>query len=140
MRIDPNTGLNDAEFLSYNTVRIVSQLSDGDTGLGTGFLYQFLSTNRTSVNALVTNKHVLENTQTATLVFNPTGEDNKIDFKGEKTLVKFPEFSTFWHSHPNPDIDLAFVPLAPIIDELAEEKKYPFLTFFRSENFPKINM
>jgi hypothetical protein len=100
VRIDPNTELNDAEFLSYNTVRIVSELSDGDTGFGTGFLYQFLSTNRTSVNALVTNKHVLENTQTATLVFNPTGEYNKIDFKGEKILVQFPEFLTFWHKHP----------------------------------------
>ena len=42
MRTDPISGLNDAEFLSYNTVRIVSELSDGDTGFGTGFLYQFV--------------------------------------------------------------------------------------------------
>jgi hypothetical protein len=137
MRIDPKTGLNDTEFLSYNTIRIESELSDGDIGFGTGFMFQFLSTNGTLVNTLVTNKHVLENTDAAILTFNPTGEDNKINLKGEKILAKITEFSNFWYKHPNPDIDLAFIPLAPIIDKLALEHKYPFMALYRKENFPK---
>jgi hypothetical protein len=137
VRTDPNTGLNDAEILTHNTVMIQTELTNGKMGIGTGFFYQFQSTNGPTVPALVTNKHVLENTQTAYLLFNPTGEDNKVDFKQEKLLAKIPEFSNHWYKHPNPDIDLAFIALALIIDKLAEEKKYPYMAFFRRENFPK---
>ena len=78
---------------------------------------------------------MLEGTRTAILVFNPS-KNNKIDFQNEKIISKITEFDKFWLGHPNSDIDLAFIPLAPILDKLAEDKKYPFLSFFRKENFP----
>ncbi|MGH9988202.1 MAG: hypothetical protein ACRD8W_30065 [Nitrososphaeraceae archaeon] len=72
MKRDPQTGLNDAEFLSHNTVRIEAELPEGYNSIGTGFLYQFLSSNKTAFPALVTNRHVLENATSVTLEFNPT--------------------------------------------------------------------
>lgn len=59
MRIDPNTGFNDAEFIAHSTVRIEVKFANGKSGVGTGFLYEFWSTNQSVVHALVTNKHVL---------------------------------------------------------------------------------
>jgi hypothetical protein len=136
VRTDPSTGMTYAEFLSHNTVRINVEMDNGENGTGTGFLYQFESTNGSIVGALVTNKHVLDNSQSATLVFNPTGKDDKIDFNSQKLVANIPEFSSYWFKHPNPDIDIAFINLAPIIIKLAQEKS-PFMTFFRRQNFPK---
>lgn len=137
MRRDPQTGLNDAEFLSHNTVRIEAELPDGYSSIGTGFLYQFLSSSKIGVPALVTNRHVLENALSVTLEFNPTGEDNKVDFNGRKLVFKVAEFQNGWYKHPNPNIDLAFIPMSEIMKRISESGVRPFVTFFRRENFPR---
>lgn len=137
MRIDPNTGLTDAEFLSHNTVRIEAEYTDGYIGIGTGFLYQFQSTNKIYVPALITNKHVLENAQTLNLIFNPIGQDNKVDFKTGKIGFQIIKFLNKWYQHPNPNIDLAFIPMSNVIKMMKEKGEIPFMTFFRRENFPQ---
>ncbi len=67
--------------LSHSTVRIEVKYIDGYAGIGTGLLYQFQSTNKLYVPAIVTNKHVLEKAKILNLVFNPSGQDNIVDFK-----------------------------------------------------------
>src|SRR5918996_4033961 len=137
MKRDPQTGLNDAEFFSHNTVRIEAELSQGYNSIGTGFLYQFFSSNKTGFPALVTNRHVLENAMSVTLEFNPTGEDNNVDFNGRKLVFKVTEFQNGWYKHPNPNIDLAVIPMSAIINRISESGVHPFITFFRRKNFPK---
>lgn len=87
MRIDPRTGLTDSETLSYNTVRIETQTYDGQPGMGTGFLYQFRSSEGKNFHALVTNRHVLDDVQNLTLMFNRIGKDNKMDPSNEDKII-----------------------------------------------------
>jgi hypothetical protein len=137
MRKDPKTGLTDSELLSHNTVRIEVEYTDVDIGVGTGFLYQFLSTNKLHVPVLVTNKHLLEDARTLHLIFNPIGQDNEVDFKTGKIGLHINEFLNCWYKHPNPNVDLAFIPMSNMIKMMTEKGEIPFMTFLRRENFPK---
>jgi hypothetical protein len=139
MRINPNLGYTDAEALSYNTVRIELEYDGGDTGIGTGFLYQFESSSKISVPAIVTNRHVLENAKNIDLYFNPTGKDNKPNLDNEKIRVRFTEIQkNSWLSHPNPDIDLAFLPVAKMVDQLHSERKTPYMLYFTRSTLQKL--
>lgn len=132
MTIDPNTGLTDSETLSYNTVRIETRTYDGQPGMGTGFLYQFRSTEDKNFNALVTNRHVLDNVQNLTIMFNRIGKDNKIDPTNEEKIeLEVTELNNNWHGHPNPNIDLAFLQLDSFIDKLYRSETIPIWFFFK---------
>lgn len=134
MRIDPHLGFTYPEALSYNTVRIAAESDHDEVTLGTGFLYRFQSTYKTFVPTIITNKHVLENTKDLTFLFNPTRKDNKIDLDSNKITIRVTDIK--WYGHPNLNIDLAFIPLAYIIDKLHIEKQIPYMFFFQRENFP----
>jgi hypothetical protein len=138
MRKDPKTGLTDAEELSHTTLRIEVEYNDVETGIGTGFLYQFLSSNKIHIPALVANKHLLENARTVNLIFNPTGQDKKVDYKTGKIGFQIKDFLNSWYGHPNPNVDLAFIPMSNIIRMMKEKGENPFLVFLRRENFAKI--
>ena len=138
MRINPNLGYTDAEALSYNTVRIELEYDGEETGIGTGFLYQFESSGKINVPAIVTNRHVLENAKNIDLYFNPTGKDNIPNLDNEKIFVRFTEIEkNSWFSHPNPDIDLAFLPVARMVDQLHGEGKIPYMLYFTRSTLPK---
>lgn len=140
MRIDPNTGLTDAEALSYNTVRIEIEYQDRQQGIGTGFLYNFRSSNNTSVPSLVTNRHVLENAQDIKLKFNPTGEDKKVDLNHKNSQIEIimtEMQNNRWYGHPNLNIDLAFVPLSKALNDVHKElKNTPYMLYLAREHFP----
>lgn len=138
MRTNPKLGYTDAEALSYNTVRLELENVDGDIGYGTGFLYQFQSSNNTDVPVIVTNRHVFENVKKIDLYFNPAGKDNKIDFNGIKIGVCIIEAQkNCWYAHPNSDIDLAILPVAKIVAQLHSEGKIPYMLYFTRSTFPK---
>ena len=137
MGIDPSAGLADSEILSYNTVRIEFENYDGQIGMGTGFLYQFRSSEGKNLHALITNRHVLENVQNLTLMFNQMGKDNKIDPSNkDKIILEVTELDNNWHGHPNSHIDLAFLQLDSYISKLNKSKTTPIWFYLRRENFP----
>jgi hypothetical protein len=123
--------------MAYSTLRVVAELDNG-TNVGTGFFYQFFSTNQTPVPALITNKHVLKNARAVTLIFNPARENNRLDYEAGMLPVNIPDFGNSWIQHPDLSVDLAFIPLARVIDTLAKDGKYPFMATWRRDNFPKL--
>jgi V8-like Glu-specific endopeptidase len=125
------------EFLAHNTVRIEADLTDGGISVGTGFLYQFFSSDGTPVPAIVTNKHVLENVQRIRLVFNPRGQDSNVDLKADKFGFDISEFQNGWRKHPNPDIDLAFIAMNVPLARMSENGFLPQATFLTRENLPR---
>ena len=86
---------------------------------------------------IVTNKHVIEKAQILNLVFNPSGQDNKVDFKSGKIGFQLNKFLNSWYRHPNPNVDLAFIPMRNIIKMMTEKGEIPFMSFLKRENFPK---
>jgi hypothetical protein len=141
MMIDPNTGLSDAEALSFNSVRIEVKYNDGEDGLGTGFLFQFQGSKGGLVPSLLTNRHLMESADIIKLSFNPTGINDKVDLVNKNDQIDV--FITNlqikgWYGHPNSQIDLAMIPLTKhILDMRKNLPKMPYMMFLNKANFVK---
>lgn len=132
--------ISDPEFLSFNTIAILARPDDG-TLLGTGFFYQFLSGGEIPIPAIVTNRHVLEDAlatgETITIVFNPADKSGNFDMNGLKLPFQITDLKPMINNHPNPKIDLAFLPVNGMFSKLADRGDPVYATFFRRENLPK---
>ena len=53
--------LSQAEQMLFNTIKIVSYCDNKETGSGTGFFYTITAPNNSSTTLLITNNHVIEN-------------------------------------------------------------------------------
>lgn len=138
MRIDPAIGLTDSEILSYNTIRLEIKYDDGNVGISTGFFYHLEGSDNESVPVIMTNKHVLENGIRLDASFNPADKDYKVNLKDDKINFQIDNLdSNCWFSHPNLNIDLAFVPLNKIITQLTGQQKIPYILYFAHHNLPK---
>ncbi|WP_127471553.1 S1 family peptidase [Thiomicrorhabdus aquaedulcis] len=95
--------------LLFNTVRIDTLLENGSEGAGTGFFFNcFLSDN--PYPFLVTNRHVVELAKVGTLSFTAAHEGAPVI--GKRLDVSIADFANQWFYHPDPEIDLAIMPLA----------------------------
>jgi hypothetical protein len=139
MLLNTNTGvrLKVAEFLAHNTVKIVALVDDGNYSIGTGFLYKFVGRDETPYPALVTNRHVLDGVKEIRLLFNPRGVDNKADFNANKIEFLITEAEPAWIKHPNPNIDLALIPMSAIFYKMEQDGTLAFMTFLEKHNLPK---
>lgn len=110
--------------LLFSTVRVVNYRVAGGS-VGTGFILNASRDPAVSSPVLVTNKHVVEGATTLELNFirkDPT-EDRPL--LGQQSTIRIPNPAAMWTGHPQPDVDVAALPLAPILDQL------PDPTFFR---------
>lgn len=114
-----------AEELLFNTVRIQGRTHDGNGALGTGFIFDFIF-GEELVPCLITNKHVIEGLVEGTFCFTREGENGE-PLYGEKETYTMQDFESKWLLHPNPDVDLAIMFLAPL---LLEAKRQGVKLFF----------
>ncbi len=104
------------EKLAYSTVRIEAVQKDGKTGTGTGFFFKLNDDGRQYVPVIVTNRHVVEGAHRG--LFSLTTADEKGNPKdGAHKVIVIDGFEANWIRHPDPKIDLAVMPIAPLIDE-----------------------
>lgn len=130
--------MTDSENMSHNTIRINVKYDDGESGVSTGFFYSFEGSNKEFVPAIVTNRHVLENAEYLDCSFNPTGKDNKVNLNDNKFEMRIIDLkNNCWHSHPNPNIVLALIPLAKAIEHLNKEQKFPYMLYYARQLLPK---
>lgn len=113
------------EQLSYCTVRIAVEYSDGRQGTGTGFFYQFLDDGKQHVPAIVTNKHVVQDGVRARLFFNLADEAGDPRLKTHY-WIGLENLAGSWLPHPDPAIDLCVLPLAIAIETIRAEGRIPF--------------
>lgn len=108
------------ERMFFNTVKISTWNSAGSEGAGTGFYFQ-IKRDGEQVPFIVSNKHVIENASYAKLSFhkNIDGKPSLTD----KLVMEFNggDWQQMWFGHPDPDIDIAVCPLAPIATQFKRE-------------------
>ena len=108
--------LTPSEQLAYSTVRIECQLNDGTVGTGTGFFFRFLDEGERHVPAIVTNKHVVSGAREGR--FHLTLRDANGDASpGNHIRIDMGGFEARWIGHPNDQVDLAIMPIAPLMTE-----------------------
>jgi hypothetical protein len=77
------------------------------------------------VHFLVTNKHVLEGATELSLQF-VSEKDGQPDFGKPAVVGLFPFHHSQWFGHPEPEIDVAVLPLGPALDGLVKAGHRPF--------------
>lgn len=111
--------MSTAEMLTYSTVLIRCEYSNGTTGSGTGFIINLCHDKESGkcVPVIVTNNHVVENSVKTVFEFcKADSEGNPIDT--EPFLFTYNGNS--WMHHPDANVDLRCLFLAEALNKLQE--------------------
>lgn len=116
--------LSPSEQLLYTTVRIEAR-NGGKTSTGTGFLFRFLDDGDLHVPAIVTNRHVVKGSATGSFQVN-VADASGAPSLGDHITVNLDKFGQRWIGHPDPDVDLCIMPIAPVIEGAKAQGKTLF--------------
>lgn len=111
-----------AEQLFFTTVRIETETNQG-LGAGTGFFFQYAAGEERYL-FIVTNKHVVRGANRGGMLFT-TREDDQPTL-GNRFTLTIENFEQSWFSHPDDEIDIAIMPLVPILNEISKINKQVF--------------
>jgi hypothetical protein len=104
------------EQLFFVTVRIETVKGD-QKKVGTGFILEYRPVGASSTEKfIVTNKHLIEGATSGNFFF--IRSDGKNPQLGKKYDFYFDHFDKYWFKNPDPAIDVAIMPLDPILEEL----------------------
>ncbi|TYC65656.1 trypsin-like peptidase domain-containing protein [Stappia sp. BW2] len=106
----------------YSTVRIVAHTSAG-TALGTGFQFAFRIEGKT-VPFLITNRHVLEDAHEVEFYLHTIDSEAKIIPEGQQRM-KQENAQNLVVYHPDPEVDVAAIPLGQMFHILKENGRQP---------------
>lgn len=120
--------LTPSEQLTHSTVRIACQLADGTTSTGTGFFYTFARDGNQHMPAIVTNKHVIAGAVEGQFNLTLKAADGS-PVVGQHITIKLDQFAGRWIPHPDDQVDLCVMPIAPLLNEAAAAgKNFFFVT------------
>jgi len=100
------------EQLAFTTVRIQCQKTDGRNSSGTGFIFNFSKDTTLQTPALITNRHVVADAQTAILKFTRAASDGRPRI-GTTTRIHVSQFKNACLGHPDVNVDLVAIPPDP---------------------------
>lgn len=113
-----NDKMSISEMITYSTVMINCQYSDGSSGSGTGFIINFCQNKEenTCIPVIVTNNHVVENSVKTVFEFCKADSDgNPIDTEP----FRFTYVGNSWIHHPDESVDLCCLLLAEALNKIA---------------------
>lgn len=127
----PLATLATSEQLMHSTVRIACTSANG-LSTGTGFFYSFAKSDDRQVPAIVTNKHVVAGAMKGTFSLTLRGSDG-LPLGGQHLELSFDHFEQRWLPHPDPQVDLCAMPIAPITEQaIAANKPFFFVALDQS--------
>jgi hypothetical protein len=121
-----------AEQLLFTTVRIEADVPGG-VATGTAFAFQYEWDDK-KAPFLVTNKHVVADATQGRFFFTQ-GDSGKPQI-GQRHDVQIEDFEACWHGHPDADVDIAVMPLVPVLQHLANEGKRVFIKHIDNSLIP----
>lgn len=107
------------EQLIHSTVRIECQTKEG-TSTGSGYFFAFLVQENSDVPCIITNKHVISDANKGQFHLTVKGENGEPKL-GEHFSIQFNNFEKLWIGHPDPNIDIAVFPLAPLLLQASQQ-------------------
>jgi S1-C subfamily serine protease len=100
-----------AKKLLFNTVRVDTVLDDGSEGSGTAFVVSHTHA-RGTTTFIVTNRHLVDGVRNGGLVFTQKRDGQPAI--GERFQLNIEDFPAAWFLHPDPEVDLAIIPMRPL--------------------------
>ncbi|GEP35178.1 hypothetical protein NSZ01_29460 [Nocardioides szechwanensis] len=104
------------EQLLFVTVRITTQMPDGQSGSGTGFMLAESRPDGGASLLLVTNKHVVEGAALVNMHLLAATPDGEPELGHERVLSATPDRFV---GHPDPEIDIAMIGVGGALEQLA---------------------
>ncbi|NWG54597.1 MAG: trypsin-like peptidase domain-containing protein [Hydrogenophilaceae bacterium] len=118
--------MNIADQIIHTTVRIETLSANGVGGSGTGFFMRLCADATRHVPVIVSNKHVIAGAALGTFrITLSKGAESTPDL-GQFVGVPISDFEQGWIKHPDPNIDLAVFPLAPVMEWMRAQGKSPY--------------
>ena len=124
--------LSPTEQLAFSTVQIQVELNKNNaTGTGTdyftgtGFFFSFFQEDKQSIPVIVTNKHVVAGAKKGAFILSSANADGSPNITSH-IIVSLDSFESRWIPHPDSSIDLAIMPIAPLINEAISKGFTPF--------------
>lgn len=115
-------------------MRIETTLSTGDISTGTGFFYSFLREGQGSIPAIVTNKHVIKDAKSGKIILSTRdAQGNRLN---NKAIYNIDNFTANWIPHPDQDVDLCILPIAPHLAHLEKASIKPHFIALDSSIIP----
>ncbi len=103
--------------LLFSTLRIEASTLKG-LAVGTSFITLYQSDSKQYL-FIVTNKHVLQDATVVKFFF--TTSDGTKPLIGDRFDIEISDFGKLCFGHPSSEIDIAVVPLVPILDEIGKQ-------------------
>lgn len=128
--------LSISEQLCYCTVRIECKNDTGQTSTGTGFFFSFQISDNKTIPIVVTNKHVVNGMSVGQFLMT-TSDEHGNPVNTTHFTVTLPNLQTFIREHPDKDVDLCALPLAPIIRFAESKGTKLFYRTFEQNLIPK---
>lgn len=127
--------LSITEQLSYSTVRLECQTPSG-LSTGTGFFFKFLENENGHVPVIVTNKHVIQNATAGRFIITKSDAQGNPIQTDHFTVNITADFQQFWRHHPDPNVDLCAMPLAPVVNAAVQQGQRLFYVVFDRSLLP----
>ena len=119
--------------LAYATVRIECDITNG-TSTGTGFVFRFCQEGNSYVPAIVTNRHVVQGGTTGRFHMHLAAGPDVLPSNHMRFDV--PDFGNQWIGHPDPDVDLCVMPIAPLMQSSKQQGHELFFKSLGEELIP----
>jgi len=105
-----------SEKLAFSTVRLEVLRSDKKKAYGTAFFFSFLQDSTGEIPVIVTNKHVIKNGVKGTFIISKANSDGTPNLTAHIPIV-LDNFEQRWILHPDSAIDIAVMPIAPLLND-----------------------
>lgn len=125
------------EQLSYSTVRLECQ-TPGGLSTGTGFFFKFLEDDKGHTPVIVTNKHVIQSATAGRFIITKSDPDGDPIQTDHFTVNITANFQKFWRHHPDTNVDLCAMPLAPVINAAKQQGQRLFYRVFDKSLLPTV--
>jgi len=122
------------EKLGLCTIRIECELDNGATSTGTGFFVKFGENENNFIPAIITNKHVVRDSNKGTLFF--TLSDDNAPAYGKNHRFNISDFESAWRMHPDPEIDLCALPIHVLVKAMNNNALKPWIEFLDTSLIP----
>lgn len=129
------------EFIINSTIKIQTQYNKLDngkltsyTGSGTGFFFEF-DNGDSSIPVIVTNFHVIDSIESVTFYFKQKGQSGE-PLYGKTEKINLDKSQLKWIKHPDPRVDLAIMPILPLLNHYQKRNKSLFYTAYKEKNIP----
>jgi V8-like Glu-specific endopeptidase len=117
--------LSITEQLQYITVRIEVELVSGEISTGTGFFFRLCENEKSHIPVVVTNKHVVAGGKIGKFKITTANDDGSPN-DSKHIDVFLDDVEKRFIDHPDQNIDLSILPIAPLLEEAKKKNEKLF--------------